>query len=115
MSEIRKIKQLYFNAEDFFNNKHYDLALELYDEFLKFNPYNLKALYKKALILSIKEEYSKSLDLLNHILDINYCIEVLFLKGQIYFKLGEYIKAMNQYRLANEVDYFNELNYYNSK
>lgn len=118
MFRNRKVNKFLKKADSFFSNKNYDDALDIYDNILSKNPKNLHALYKKALILSIKKEYSESLNILDSILDITICVEAILLKGRIYIHLDNYSKAVNYYNMAADDSLFDfykfidEIGYY---
>ena len=111
MFENLKVKKFLKKADSFFNSKNYDDALEIYDIVLSKDSKNLHALYKKALILTIKEEYSESLKLLDSLLDIDICIEAILLKGRIYTHLNNYSKAVSYYNMAADDSLFDFYKY----
>ena len=101
MFKNRKIKKLFKKLELNLNNQNLDEALIIVNKILSLDENNINALYYKALILYNKCEYAKSLSILNFLLNINYCVDALLLKGRIYCVLNEYENSLDCYKEAS--------------
>ena len=101
-------------AEDLISSGAYEEAIESYNEALKIDPENARALYAKGYALFQLDKYQEVLDVFDEELKIDpKNIDKLCSKGEILSnKLGKHEEAIESYNEALKIDSKNALALY---